>query len=77
MDEEKIKKIEEEGKKLIEEFSKALEKISKKIDTNEMTWYVQDIYNVIRKDKEGKNSNFRDALKANAPKWDENFVKVE
>lgn len=77
MDEEKIKKIEEEGKRLIEEFSKSLEKIEEKIKDENITQYVSDISTVTRKDREEVKKNFRECLKRNAPKWEDNYVKVD
>ncbi|NCN64499.1 MAG: hypothetical protein GW779_00350 [Candidatus Altiarchaeum hamiconexum] len=78
MDENKIKQIEDEGKKLIEDFSKSLERIEEKIKDEEMTWYVSDINTVTRKDEYGVEKNFKECLKRNAPKWDdEGYIKVD
>ncbi len=78
MDENKIKQIEDEGKKLIEDFSKSLEKIEEKIKDGNMTWYVSDINTVTRNDEDGVEKNFKEGLKRNAPKWDDDgYVKVD
>jgi len=77
MDEEKIKKIEEEGKRLIDEFSASLDVIEKRVREEDITWYVSDINTVTRRDKEGVKKNFKECLKANAPKFENGYVKVD
>lgn len=72
MDREKIR---EEGIKIIEEFSKHLTGI--KEGKSDETWYVVDLNTVTRSDADGKDNCFRDRMKALAPRWDENSVKVD
>lgn len=72
MDREKIK---EEGLRIIEEFSKHLSGI--KEENSDETWYVVDVNTVTRNDDTGKDNKFRDKMKELAPRWEENYVKVE
>jgi len=72
MDKEKIR---EEGIKIIEKFSKVLSGI--KEEQSDATWYVVDLNMVTRSDAEGRDNCFRDKMKALAPKWEENSIKVD
>ena len=67
-------KIQRDGVKLLEEFSKMLSGLKESKETH----YVVDMKNITRVDKKAvETKGFRDKMKSNAPKWEDNFVVTE
>ncbi len=67
-------KIQRDGVKLLEEFSRMLAGVKETKETH----YVVDMRNITRKDAPAvPTEGFREKLKKNAPKWEENYVVTE
>ena len=67
-------KIQRDGVKLLEEFSRMLSGIKETKETH----YVVDMKNITRDDKPPvEHKGFRDKLRKNAPKWEDNYVVTE
>jgi predicted Asp-tRNA(Asn)/Glu-tRNA(Gln) amidotransferase subunit C len=67
-------RIQRDGVKLLEEFSRMLGDVKESRETH----YVVDMKNITRKDGKPVQCNgFRDRLKKNAPKWEDNYVVTE
>lgn len=67
-------RIQRDGVKLLEEFSRMLAGVTETKETH----YVVDMKNITRKDAPPVDcKGFREKLKKNAPKWEDNFVVTE
>lgn len=67
-------KIQRDGVKLLEEFSRMLANIPETKETH----YVVDMKNITRQDKKAEEcKGFREKLRKNAPKWEDNYLVTE
>jgi predicted Asp-tRNA(Asn)/Glu-tRNA(Gln) amidotransferase subunit C len=67
-------RIQKDGVKLLEEFSRMLSNIPETKETH----YIVDMKNITREDKPPvETSGFREKMRKNAPKWEDNFVVTE